>query len=373
MADVQVVCVHFGGALTNAKKATIEVTGRWALIRQEDTMGSAHTTDQTTLPNGYLARGATLDDAYIVAQLRAVYQAEDGDATAITADQQLDDWLGLNLAEDTILVFAPDGSLAAHADIMNRRYMLVSVYGGVHPQHRRLGVGAYLVRWGEAWVRDHMDRAPADALIAVQHYFNTANESARALLAKFGYSYARGVYVMKIVMDEPPPAPEPIEGLSIRAFAPGQDERATFDAIEDAFRDSQGRAPGDFTHWLQLTEHERQNPDLWLLAEDEHSGEIVGTCLASSIPGGGGWVGGVGVRRPWRRRGLAFTMLRAIFGELYRRGEREVGLSVDSESPTGASRVYARAGMSVTHSVTVYRKQLRAGNDYSTIPLKGSE
>lgn len=333
-------------------------------------MGSAHTTGQTALPAGYFARGATLDDAHAVAELRTAYQMADGDTAVIAADEQLDDWLGLDLAEDTMLVFAPDGSLAAHADVMNRRYMLVSLYGGVRPQHRHLGIGAYLVWWGEAWIRDRMDQAPADAQIVVQHYINASNESARKLMAEFGYSHARSVYVMKIVMDEPPSAPEPIEGLSLRTFVPGQDERATFDAIEDAFRDTRGRVPGDFDHWLRLTENERQEPGLWLLAEDEHSGEIAGQCLARIIPGGGGgWVGGVGVRRPWRRRGLAFTMLRAVFGELYRRGEREVSLSVDSESPTGASRVYSRAGMSVTHSVTVYRKQLRPGKDYSALPL----
>lgn len=93
--------------------------------------------DAASLPTGYSERPATRDDAPIVAQLRATYQAEDGDTAVITAEEQLNDWQGVNLAEDTVLVFASDGSLVAHGDIWNRRYLQILVYGGVHPQHRR--------------------------------------------------------------------------------------------------------------------------------------------------------------------------------------------------------------------------------------------
>lgn len=331
-------------------------------------MGSGDMTIRAALPAGFSARAATRDDAGAVARLRSAYQAEVGDTSVVLAEEQLNDWQGVNLAEDTILVFASDGSLVAHADIMNRRFLRVSVYGGVHPQRRHQGLGTYLVRWGEAWTRDHMDRAPADARITVQHYINSQNEAARALIEALGYSYGHTIYVMRIVMDEPPPAPEPIEGARVRTFVPGQDERAAFDAVEDAFRDIRGRPPGDFESWLALTENERRDPGLWFLAEDEQRREIVGTCLARQVPGGGGWVGNVGVRRPWRRHGLALALLHAAFGEFYRRGERRVELSVDAGSPTGAPRLYTRAGMRVAQSISLYRKELRPGTDYSTLP-----
>jgi mycothiol synthase len=336
-------------------------------------MGNADTIDGVTPPTGYSARAATPDDAQAVAELRAEYQAEQGDASAMTADEQLNDWQGLNLVEDTLLVFAPDGRLAAHADVMNRRYLQLSVYGGVDPRHSHRGLGTYLTRWGEAWISDRMEHAPADAQITVQHFINTRNNAACALLEALGYSYAHTVYVMRIVMDEPPPAPERTEGLRIRAFVPGQDERATFEAIEEAFRDIRGRPEGDFERWLAFTENERQSPGMWYLAADEQSGEIVGTCLARIVPGGGGWVGGVGVRRPWRRRGLALAMLRTAFGEFYRRGVYDVELSVDAGSPSGAPRLYTRAGMQVSQSISLYRKQVRPGRDFSTLPDTAGE
>jgi mycothiol synthase len=331
-------------------------------------MRSTDTTDTAALPDGYRARAATPDDAHPVAQLRTTYQTEEGDPGVVTADEQVNDWQRMNLAEDTILVFAPDASLAAHGEIWHERYLQVSVYGGVHPQHRRQGLGTFLVCWGAAWARDHMDQAPVDAQISVHHYANRRNEQACALIETLGYAYAHTVYRMRIELEEPPPAPKRIEGVQIRTFAPGHDERATYETLEDAFRDMRGRPQGSFETWLAKTENERRDPGLWYLAEDEHSGEIVGLCLAWLYAGGSGWIGVVGVRRPWRRQGLGLTLLNTAFGEFYRRGQRVVELSVDAGSPTGAPRLYTRAGMRVAQRISLYRTQLRPGKDYSTLP-----
>ncbi len=54
-------------------------------------------------------------------------------------------------------------------------------------------------------------------------------------------------------------------------------------------------------------------------------------------------------------------MLHHTFAAFYRRGIRAIGLSVDSESATGAPRLYARAGMRVTEEYLLHRKELRPG------------
>jgi ribosomal protein S18 acetylase RimI-like enzyme len=56
----------------------------------------------------------------------------------------------------------------------------------------------------------------------------------------------------------------------------------------------------------------------------------------------------LGVRNPWRRRGLGLALLRHAFAELGRLGADRVGLGVDAENVTGALRLYERAGMHVT-------------------------
>ena len=78
----------------------------------------------------------------------------------------------------------------------------------------------------------------------------------------------------------------------------------------------------------------------------------------------------LGVRRPWRRRGIALALLHHAFGELYRRGKHRVVLGVDSQSLTGALRLYERAGMHVQLQYDNYELELRPGTDLSTQTLE---
>jgi ribosomal protein S18 acetylase RimI-like enzyme len=278
----------------------------------------------------------------------------------MTTDELLGDWAGVDLDEEAIVIADASGHLVASADIANRRYVQGSLYGYVHPDQRGRGLGSALVRWGEAWLRARSDRAPQGARIVAQHYIRATNDAARRLLAAHGYRHERTIFVMAILLNAPPPPPAPPAGVALRAFIPGQDERATFDTLESAFLDSWERPPGDFDRWLGLTAQERRDPDLWTLAVDEASGAVVGTSLGRDVAGRG-WIGSVGVRRPWRGRGLALAMLRHTFAAYHRRGIRDIGLSVDSASSTGAPRLYARAGMRTTEEYLLHRKELRPG------------
>ncbi len=78
-----------------------------------------------------------------------------------------------------------------------------------------------------------------------------------------------------------------------------------------------------------------------------------------------GWVATLGVRRNWRRQGIALALLHHSFGEFYRRGVRKVGLGVDAGSLTGATRLYEKAGMHVASQFDKYEKEIRAGKEIS--------
>ena len=58
---------------------------------------------------------------------------------------------------------------------------------------------------------------------------------------------------------------------------------------------------------------------------------------------GMGWIGTLGTRRPWRGRGLGRALIRTAFAELYRRGQRRIGLAVDAGNETGARPISTRA------------------------------
>ena len=98
------------------------------------------------------------------------------------------------------------------------------------------------------------------------------------------------------------------------------------------------------------------DPTLWFVVKD--AGEIAGFSLCWANRFGGPHVGLIGVRGPWRRRGLGLALLHHSFGEFHRRGERRVGLGVDAENATGATLLYERAGMHVHAEEVVYEKEL---------------
>jgi GNAT superfamily N-acetyltransferase len=325
-------------------------------------------THNLSLPTGYDARPPRGEDAGVVAEVITASRAAFGDDEIATGEDVLDDWQGVDLTQEAIIVTAPDGRIVSYADISNRRNMRVSVYGNAHPAEQGRGIGAFLVNWGEEWARERMDSAPDGAKVGVEHYIDSQNAPAQTLVETLGYPRIRTVYVMTITLDEAPSAPVWPDGVRGRAFLPGQDEHATWSAVETAFRDLLERPPGSYDRWLAITESERREPELWRLGADERDGAIVGTVLGKRFSGGG-WVGGVGVRRDWRGKGLALALLHELFGVYYANGVREISLSVDADSPSSAPSLYTRAGMHVTKNIGIYRKTLREGTDWSAIPL----
>lgn len=314
----------------------------------------------TNLPEGYETRAPAREDAEAVTAMISACQLADTGETDISVEEMLDDWHAMDLAEEAVMVTAPDGRIAGYADVLNRSFVMVSVYGYVHPDFREKGIGSYLVAWGERWTRDRMPQAPENARVVVQHYINAANEGARRLMESSGYAPIRGVYVMETRLDDAPPLPHWPTGISVRTFVPDRDERTTYEAVEEAFRDLWGRPTSPFERFLRETEKETFDPSLWFLAED--GDEIAGVTLCKTLAGEG-WVEVVGVLRPWRKRGLGLALLRHAFAEFHTRGIHKVSLSVDAESITGAPRLYGRAGMSVRESYLIHLKELRPGVD----------
>ena len=83
-----------------------------------------------------------------------------------------------------------------------------------------------------------------------------------------------------------------------------------------------------------------------------------------------GWVRVLGVRRPWRRRGLGLALLIHSFAKLRQRGKQRAGLGVDSSSLTGATGLYEKAGMQVHRIYDSYEIEMRSGRDLSKISIE---
>ncbi|HEX4679742.1 MAG TPA: GNAT family N-acetyltransferase [Gaiellaceae bacterium] len=178
----------------------------------------------------------------------------------------------------------------------------------------------------------------------VRAYFEAGHEL-EELVAARGYRYFRSSYTMDITLDARSPVMLP-EGIELRAFRE-EDEALLRSALNEAF-------VGDpFWHTVSQSNFREFylgargfDSALWLLAWD--GPELAGFALNYPERTGDrtlGWVGTLGVRSPWRRRGLGEALLRSAFNALYDRGLRRAGLGVDAENATGALRLYEGAGM----------------------------
>jgi mycothiol synthase len=182
----------------------------------------------------------------------------------------------------------------------------------------------------------------------VIHYFVDEQELAvRDVLVAAGYAIVRGTYVMVRPLGphlEPPVWPDAIE---VRPF----DEeyaRALAVAHEEAFSDHWGHTSWTYEAWRAYNLGEGEDTALWRIAWD--GDEIAGLCLNAPRRGDDdatGWIKVLGVRRPWRRRGLGEALLRDAFVTFAARGKQEAGLGVDAENTTNAVALYERVGMDV--------------------------
>jgi mycothiol synthase len=327
----------------------------------------------------FTVRPMTLDDADRVIDLINTAALADTGMVGTNRSEQLNEW-GLpqfNMETDTRLVFEPGGRLAGFAELWDTRpHVRHYVAGHVHPDYRGLGIGGELIAWAEDRARRSLDKAPQDASVVLASIWPHENAMARDLYQAHGFVLSRRFFRMRIEMQagEGPPAPAWPEGMRVRPYLFGQDDRAVYQLMDQAFQDHWGYVEGEsFEEWLHWLEHDPTfDPSLCFLALA--SGEqLVGALMARpqwEVDPSMAWIDEIGVLRPWRRRGIGLALLRQSLGAFHRRGIYKVGLGVDGESLTGATRLYERAGMHVFQQRDAYEKVLRPGKDLTTRDLE---
>ncbi len=223
----------------------------------------------------------------------------------------------------------------------------------VHPEHRGRGLGSDLIAWTETRAREAV---PAGSASKIQNGVPAEDEGAGRMLSLRGYEQVRVFWHMErplaaVVEDALVPA-----GIELRTYRHETDADAMFDAIEEAFVDHWGYEP--YPRETHMEEIRRYDPELvWLALEGDVT---VGALMAKTVEGLG-WVDIVAVRRPWRGRGIAKALLLRSFAALADRHVESVALNVDSESRTGAPRLYAAVGMRVRRAWNVFEKPLATG------------
>jgi ribosomal protein S18 acetylase RimI-like enzyme len=171
------------------------------------------------------------------------------------------------------------------------------------------------------------------------------DEALRELLSNAGYAVVRSSYTMERSLEGTPERPTWPTGIETRPFDV-RDAAVVHAAENEAFADHWDYAPSSFKTWRAW--NLGPEADLSLIRIAWAGEEVAGLCITRARRGEDdsvGWVGVLGVRRPWRRRGLGEALLRDAFVLLAERGKRAVGLGVDADNTTGAVALYERVGM----------------------------
>ena len=260
-------------------------------------------------------------------------------------------WLVPVDLEHNTWLFEEDGQIAALAWAEVEEHHDAGFAVGVVHRHRRgRGLGSRLLQLTEDRLRE--------LGVARMHSVTLAPETtAPPLLTARGYREVRRFWEMTIELgDAPPPAPAVPDGLRIERFS-DDSARAFHAALEEAFAEHWEYQPQPFDTWWdrQVARHDH-DPSLWFLVRD--GDEIAAATRNDPERSGGGWIGAIGVRPAWRGRGLAKALLLHSFREFHRRGKRRVGLGVDSENATGATKLYESVGMAVDTEQVVWEKVL---------------
>lgn len=322
---------------------------------------------KVTLPAGFTARPATLADLAATVDLMNAVTQHDGGKSDTTVEYLQRYWHSgdLTLETDTWLVHAPHGQLAGFAQfIADPPPAPYDTDTWTHPDFADSGVTEALLQWIDDRAAQALAAAPAGVPVSIDHiYIYASNLGLQRRLEQFGYRRERVFKRMQIDFNGALPEPRLPDGLAIRSFRRGEEERAVYDAFAEAQADEWGQEdPLPFDKWVYyFIEAEPDfDPGSWFLAVEGET--IVGYALCRwTRAGQPGYctVRYLAVRRAWRKRGLALALLHAAFGEMQRRGYAGAGLGVDATSYTGADRLYLRAGMHVAAETLRYRKVLR--------------
>jgi len=316
-------------------------------------------------------RALTTEDAPALTRAWAAVEAVDHtgehysepDLREVLEDESID------LARDSLAALSPGDELVAFAWLQGPAEVgdldRLDVDGAVVPAARGHGLGRRLLDWAEERAAGlHRERHPdvPGAACVVVHENNPSKE---ALVRAAGYEATRWTYTMSRPLDDPLPDLSPTPpGLTLARYAVQRDE-AVRQAHREAFADDWGSSPPDEQRWSRwYTGTQTFRPDVSWLAQDGE--DVVAYLLsyffeadAAATGVREAFVGTLGVRPAWRRRGIGGLLLATALRSYRTARYDRSALNVDTGNATGALGLYERAGFAVKDTWVTWTKPLR--------------
>lgn len=269
-----------------------------------------------------------------------------------------------------IVAEGADGSFAGYGRILSVEDPAASErlyqFGlKVHPEARGTRLDETLAARLMAMARAHNEEAGRGNVekVSVLSGTRVENEAMCRLLERVGLRDIRHGWVMERSLEEAIDEPRTVEGVTLREYRQPEDNLASHEAYNNSFIDhfEYHALPQEF--WDYQMGQPSMRPDLSLLAEPEGEPDrIVGFCICAIKESENkhtgrkeGWIELLGTVRGWRGKGLGRSLLLRGLHSLKGAGMETALLGVDSESPTGANRLYESVGFTVRHHEVMYK------------------
>jgi mycothiol synthase len=262
------------------------------------------------------------------------------DADDLESDLSVPD---LDLAEDTLALRTPDGTLVAGGFLTPRGHLEAQFAEGWDTPE----LVARLVDFGE-------NRGRRRGLEAVFQFLAEADREGTDRLIGRGYRLAYTAWILRLDPETPIQGRELPAGYAIRPFA-AEDAETTFAVIRDAFGEWDTAPERSFESWRSRT-LDRPNVDPSAFRVATYDGEVVGASVVFDSAEEA-WVAQLAVAKPHRGRGVAQQLLADTYAAARDRGVPYAGLSTDTR--TGALDLYQRLGMRVLFTLNNFNLALR--------------
>ncbi|MGH8926342.1 MAG: GNAT family N-acetyltransferase [Acidimicrobiia bacterium] len=224
--------------------------------------------------------------------------------------------------------------------------------GGVDPDHRRQGIGSALFGWQMERGREALRHDSPSVPRFLRTFAFDFEKDAIALYERHGLAAVR--YFAELIRPLPDPIATPtVPGIDIVAWENDRSEEVRL-LMNLAFGDHWGSTPRDRAAWEHFIGGTGTRLDMSYLAMTDD--QVIGASINSHYPSDqeitgrlDGWIGHLGTHPEFRKRGVASALIERSCGHFRRAGFDHAMLGVDSDSLTGAYRLYESLGFTPLH------------------------
>ncbi|HSV64906.1 MAG TPA: GNAT family N-acetyltransferase [Mycobacteriales bacterium] len=275
---------------------------------------------------------------------------------------------------DSLVAQPPDGRLVAQGVVAmtgpGRELVRVYCWGGVHPDWQGRGLGRRLLGWQLDRGTERYAGLGTD-LPGVLETLAPDGYGAARLYARFGLRPARcWAHLAHDLVDVPVAG---ADGLAVTPYREDLSDRVRR-AHNESFTDHWGSAERDPATWREtvvghpafcpelsfvVLDGDRADPAVaaYLMSYDGEAADDAGADDAGADVGPGtAYLGLIGTRRAWRKRGLASALVSTALAAARARGYRRVTLTVDADNAAGALGLYQRLGFTTVQRYVTYHR-----------------